>query len=99
MSKSESVIASLIGEALFFALAALVSQWVPGSVVGWATVIAAVVVPLWGLTSLEKERRRCLREREIARGLCLSCGYDARACQTRCSECGAVFSREIGAQG
>jgi hypothetical protein len=56
------------------------------------TMVAAVYVPVAALTAAwrwRRERSR-LRTSRRAAGRCVRCGYDLRATQARCPECGAV---------
>ena len=51
--------------------------WLPASVLG--------IIPAWWLTRLNRRRRQRHRTRM---GFCLRCGYDLRASEERCPECG-----------
>jgi hypothetical protein len=53
--------------------------------------LAVLTLPLPALWSLRFRRRR-VRARRAALGLCLDCGYDLRATPGTCPECGAVKS-------
>jgi hypothetical protein len=57
-----------------------------GEVAIWKLVLALFPLPIIWLGLLV--RRRMLRFRRLAHGLCLSCGYDLRSSSERCPECG-----------
>lgn len=67
---------------------------------GWIDLIAVhmawTIAPnalllAWPLRAMWRERRRLWRTRN---GLCGECGYDVRAAETRCPECGIVLDEE-----
>jgi hypothetical protein len=58
----------------------------------WAVVAAGLPAPLLVL------RRRWVLRRRIRGGLCLGCGYDLRASEGRCPECGREIQRLTAAR-
>jgi hypothetical protein len=66
--------------------------WQPNRIVGinisyWLLLLIAFPGPIAIILS---QRRRTVRARRVAKGLCLGCGYDLRATPDRCPECGTV---------
>jgi hypothetical protein len=53
----------------------------------WLIVLPLAIFGLWGGLRIAADRRRQKRRRQ---GLCPVCGYDLRATQERCPECGAI---------
>ena len=56
-------------------------------VIVWAWPLT-VTLALAGALVVVAAKRWTIRRRRLAKGLCLSCGYDLRASPGRCSECG-----------
>ena len=57
--------------------------------------LPALVFGVIGLLPwMRLRRRRLLAQDRIKRGLCPACGYDLRATEERCPECGAVLATE-----
>jgi len=82
----------------------------PGGAVGSSMpqVVRNVIVPHWMLALgggiwpgvwWMGVRQRRLREYRKAHGLCVACGYDLRASEERCPECGRHFARTKGDGG
>jgi hypothetical protein len=74
---------------------------VPGTVLGFGLAAVAgtgwmVAVPYWAFAgvlvgpAVARARRAVRHRRDVAQGLCPSCGYDLRATPERCPECGTV---------
>jgi hypothetical protein len=58
----------------------------------WALLVITLMMPLaWTRRRLTQRRL----SRRIERGLCAKCGYDLRASEKRCPECGLEFSRRF----
>jgi len=54
--------------------------------------VPALVFAVLGLLPWVRRRRSARRREEwVRRGLCPACGYDLRATETRCPECGALL--------
>lgn len=78
----------------------LATRWRPRFDRSTLPTMAWLAVPLWipvailalilTLCCLPERRRR--KRKKL--GLCLQCGYDLRASEARCPECGAAFERE-----
>jgi hypothetical protein len=66
---------------------------------GEQSTVTDVCVPFWLFATLaaalpaiwyRRFRREWRRRFRLSHGLCVSCGYDIRASESRCPECGAV---------
>ncbi len=81
-----------------------VSSSSPLPVVGWVLVfpawLLAVMFAVPATCIAASRKRRVLRtRRRIRLGLCLACGYDLRASQDRCPECGTAIPPRAAAEG
>ncbi|MGH7176479.1 MAG: hypothetical protein ACREJC_03775, partial [Tepidisphaeraceae bacterium] len=54
------------------------------AVPGWACIALSAVMPIRWIVVFRRGRR----EKKIAAGICLRCGYDLRSSPERCPECG-----------
>jgi len=74
------------------------SHWEGAGIIVEAGPSTLILFPIWmptllsGLPALLIEGRYLRHRRRLARGLCVSCGYDLRASPGRCPECGRIPS-------
>jgi hypothetical protein len=95
----------LVGFFLLFMLGGFIegvlAPWI-GSVASYVVAIsvdlAVASTGVWlGVSSWQYRRQRRLERRRMKSGLCRKCGYDVRASEERCPECGALILRTIPA--